>query len=142
VLCGFFNDVANAPASILSLDEWAAYVNSRAFRSGTFAIGAFPVSTATAAVSCLIGSRTALNSATLYVDGVSNTNTTAVAPSFSAASLAWYGLRVQSSGGASVYTRSPIQVGAFFSSSLSAAQAAAFRSAASAYVSAIAAALP
>lgn len=141
-LCGFYNDVINAPGSLLSIDEWAAYVNGRAFRSGTVGASTFPVSTATAAASCIVGSRTALNSATLYVDGVATTSTTTVSPGFSAATLAWFGLRVQSSGAAPGGTRSPIQIGAFFSSGLTAAQAAAFRSAASAYVSAIAAAIP
>jgi hypothetical protein len=142
VICGYFNDVTNNQGSILVLDEWASYVNSRAFRSGSYTPGQFPVSTVTTAASCIIGSREAANSATLYVDGVSTTNAISIATAFSAVSMAWCGVRIQSSGAAASFTRSPIQAGGFFSSGLSAAQAAAFRSAAAAYVSAIAAALP
>jgi len=141
-ICGYYNDVSGNPGSLLSLDEWANYVNGRAFRSGAGIPGQFPVSTASTAASCIIGSREAANSATLYVDGVSTTNTSSIATAFSALSMAWFGLRLQSSGLAGGFTRSPIQVGGFFSSGLNAAQAAAFRSAVAAYVSAIAAALP
>jgi hypothetical protein len=141
-ICGWYNDVTNNPGSLLVLDEWANYVNGRAFRSGTVTPGRFPVSTATTAASCMIGSREAANSATLYVDGVSTTNTTTIATAFSTVTMSWFGLRLQSTGVAGGFTRSPMQAGGFFSSGLSAAQAAAFRSAAAAYVSAIAAALP
>ena len=141
-LIGRFNNVTNAPSSLLSLDSWAAYVTGRTFRSGTFSASQIPVSTSTAAASCLIGSRTASNAASLYVD--SNpviTNTSNVTTGFQAQSLAWFGISLQSGGNPSA-CKDLLQVGGIYSSGLNATQAAAFRTLTQTYVNAIDAAIP
>jgi hypothetical protein len=139
VICGAYSDSPFSDPPLLILDEWTSGAAGRAFRSGTTGLGQFAVSTSTAAASCLIGTRTSSASATLYVDGAATTNTTGITPSFTSTQLAWFALR-GNSGGITTFSSSPIQVGALYSTGLNATQAAAFRSAAAAYVSAIAAA--
>jgi hypothetical protein len=138
VICGAFSDSPFLNPSLLILDEWTG-IGGRAFRSGTSGGGQFPFSTSTAAASCVIGARTSSSSATLYVDGAATTNTASVSPSFTSTQLAWFTLR-GNSGGNFTFCSSPIQVGALYSTGLNSTQAAAFRSAAAAYVAAIAAA--
>jgi hypothetical protein len=137
-ICGAFSDSPFLNSSLLILDEWTG-LGGRAFRSGTSGGGQFPFSTSTAAASCVIGARTSTTSATLYVDGAATTNTASVSPSFTSTQVAWFGIR-GNSGSIGGFSSSSIQVGALYSTGLNATQAAAFRSAAAAYVSAIAAA--
>jgi hypothetical protein len=126
--------------TLVVLDSWAAYVSGRAFRSASYGIGNFPLSTSTASLSCMIGARTALNNATLYVDGAAISNAKLVSPTLVARTLHWFGLN--SAGTPSNYSASRLAVGGIYSAGLNATQAAAFRSASFAYVSAIAAAIP
>lgn len=141
-LIGRFNNVTSAAGSLLVLDSWAAYVSGRAFRSGTFTPSLFPVSTSAAAASCLIGSRTASNAASLYVDSnPAITRTGNIATGFEAQSLAWFGINQQS--GANIpSSKDLLQVGGIYSSGLNATQAAAFRTLTQTYVNAIGAAIP
>ena len=128
-------------SDLFSLDEWAAYVSGRAFRSGTASGGGFPVSTSTAAATCMIGSRTALNSAALYVDGSTITNTTTVSFSFNSTQRLWY-YTLNNNNTATAFSRSVLQSLAIFSTGLNATQAAALRTATATYVAAVAAAIP
>jgi hypothetical protein len=139
IAAAYVSSPSTVETSLLILDEWTAYANGRGFRSGTFDLASFPISTSTAAASCMIGSRTSATSATLYVNGTATTNATNIIPSFTSAQLAWFAYRGDS-GVANAFSSSPIQVGALYSTGLNATQATAFRSAAAAYVSAIAAA--
>lgn len=139
-LIGSFNSNTNTEGSLLTLDAWAPYIPGRGFRSATYTLGQFPVSTSTATADCLIGSRTALNSATLYVSGTATTNTTAVSPGFEARTLYWFAMN--QSGVPVIHASSRLAVGGIYSAGLNATQAAAYRSAAAAYVSALAAAIP
>ena len=141
-LIGRYNDVTNAASSLLSLDSWSAYISGRAFRSGVTAPIDIPVSTSTAAASCLIGSRTASNVVSLYVDSnPAITNTTNVTTGFEAQSLAWFGINLQS-GANPASSKDLLQVGGIYSSGLNATQAAAFRTLTQTYVNAIGAAIP
>jgi len=139
IICGAFRDSPFSEPSLLTLDEWTAGSAGRAFRGGTVTLGQFPVSTLTAAASCVIGTRTSSSSATLYVDGAATTNTASLSPSFTSTQLAWFALR-GSSDGIFAFSSGPIQVGALYSTGLNATEAAAFRSACATYVAAIAAA--
>ena len=130
----------SAENTVLFLDSWASYVSGRAFRSGKYTAGQFPVLTSTASADCLIGSRTASNSATLYVDNTSATNTTSTAFAFEARALYWFALN--SGGTPANYSSSRLAVGGIYSAALNATQATAYRAAAAAYISALAAAIP
>jgi hypothetical protein len=142
ILIGRYNDVTNAASSLLSLDGWASYVSGRAFRSGVTYFTNFPVSKSTAAASCLIGSRVASNSASLYVDSnAAIINTANIATGFQAQSLGWFALNAQS-GAIQVPSKDRLQVGGIYSSDLNATQAAAFRTLTQTYVNAIDAAIP
>ena len=129
---------------LFSLDEWANYSPpGRAFRSGGSGNGLFPLSPSTASATCMIGSRTALNSAVLYIDETTTANTTTVSPSFSSTQrLYYYGLNINNSFAASTASRSVLQANGIFSTGLNAAQAAALRTATAAYVAAVSAAIP
>jgi hypothetical protein len=142
ILLGHFNDGTVNATALLTLDAWASFASGRAFRSAAGLPGQLPVTTSSAAVSCLVGSRTAANAAALYADGSSFTNTTSVSSAFESRSLYWFALRLASTTTGVANSRSLLQVGGIFTSGLNATQAAAFRSASSAYVSAIAAAIP
>jgi hypothetical protein len=142
ILIGRYNNVITAASSLLSLDSWAAYVSGRTFRSGTTTSSDIPVSTLTAAASCLIGSRTASNAASLYVDGnAAITNTASISTGFEAQSLAWFGLNAQS-GALLNPSKERLQIGGIYSSGLNATQAAAFRTLTQTYVNAIGATIP
>jgi hypothetical protein len=140
VLIGAFNSSTNNQATLLFLDTWAAYVSGRAFRSATFTSGNFPVSTSTASADCVIGSRTATNNATLYVNGTATSNGFTVTPAFEARSLYWFASN--QSGAAAAYSASRLAVGGIYSSGLSSTQAAAFRSASATYLAALDTAIP
>jgi len=142
VLIGRYNNVTIAASSLLSLDGWSAYISGRAFRSGTTTSSYIPVSTLTAAASCLIGSRTASNVASLYVDSnAAITNNASITTVFEAQSLGWFGLNAQS-GALLVPSKDRLQIGGIYSSGLNATQAAAFRTLTQTYVNAIGAAIP
>jgi hypothetical protein len=126
--------------TLVVLDSWAAYVSGRAFRSASYGIGNFPLSTSTASLSCMIGARTTLNSATLYVDGAAISNAKLVSPTLPARTLHWFALN--SAGTPSNYSASRLAVGGIYSAGLNATQAAAYRAIAATYTSAIAAILP
>ncbi len=133
VLIGSFNGIAEN--TVLILDSWTSYVTGRAFRSGKFSPGQFPVSTSTANADCVIGSRTAINNATLYVNGTASTNTTFVSSVFEARNLLWFALN--SAGSATTFSASRLAFGGIYSAGLNATQAAALRSATATYVAAI-----
>lgn len=139
-LMGAFNG-SPVEQSLLVLDSWAAYVLGRAFRSGTYSPSSFPVSTSSAASDCLIGSRTTSNSSTLYNNAATVASTTAITTAFESRAIFWFALN-NSVGGAVQHTTSRLAVGGIYSAGLNATQAAAYRSAAAAYVSALAAAIP
>ena len=141
-LIGRYNDVTANARTLLSLDSWAAYISGRAFRSGVTAPVEIPVSTSTAAASCLIGSRTASNATSLYVDSnPAITNNANITTGFEAQSLAWFGINIQS-GANPANSKDLLQVGGIYSSGLNATQAAAFRTLTQTYVNAIGAAIP
>jgi hypothetical protein len=136
IICGAYDDSPFTLARLIILDEWQPGAPAgRAYRTG----GTSAKSPSTSPASCLVGSRTSNTLATLYVDGLSFTTTASAGLSFASTQFAWFGLR-GNSGAIYVSCSSPIQVGAIFSSGLSSTQAAAFRSAAQAYVAAISAA--
>ena len=142
-LIGRYNDVTNAASSLLSLDSWAAYVSGRTFRSGTTTSSDIPVSTLTAVASCLIGSKTASNAASLYIDSnAAITSTASITPAFEAQSLRWFGINIQSGANPAATSEDLLQVGGIYSSGLNATQAAAFRTLTQTYVNAIGAAIP
>jgi hypothetical protein len=136
IICGAYDDSPFFEPRLIILDEWQPGAPAgRAFRTG----GTSAKSPSTAPASCLVGSRTSNTLATLYVDGLSFTTTASAGLAFGSTEFAWFGLR-GNSGNIYVACSSPIQVGALYSTGLNSTQAAAFRSAAAAYVAAIAAA--
>ena len=143
ILIGRYNNITNASSSLLALDSWTTTApGGRAFRSGTYLAGQFPISTSTAVASCLIGSRTAVNAASLYVDNNTPvTNTNSVSSSFQAQSLGWFALN-QQSGAAGVFSTDRLQVGGIYTSGLNSTQAAVFRTLTETYVNDIGAAIP
>jgi hypothetical protein len=132
--------IESAQSSLLSLDEWANYVNSRAFRSANFTSGEFPVSALATSATCIIGSRTSSTSATLFVDGVSTANSTSASLTLSAAPL--YVFAMNSNNVAGAFTLSRIQVYGIFNPGLTSTQAAALRANTIALINAFAAAIP
>ena len=142
-LIGRYNNSTNSSASLLALDSWTTTGSGgRAFRSGTFFSGQFPISTSTAAASCLIGSKTAINAASLYVDNNAPvTATNSVSPSFEAQSLGWFALN-QQSGAAAAFSTDRLQVGGIYTSGLDSTQVAVFRTLTETYVNDIGAAIP
>jgi hypothetical protein len=133
-LLGRFNGTTGA--SLIVLDEWAGYVNGRSFRSCTFDVGQFPVSTATTTATCIIGSRTSSTSATLFLDGVSITTTTG-SLSLSTAAQPIYVFAINSNNVAEAFSRSKIQVYAIFDTGLTSTQAANLRAGITTLISAI-----
>jgi hypothetical protein len=137
VLFGRFD--GSSSASILDLLSWGNYAGGgRGFRSGSFTSGQFPISTSTAAATCMIGSRTSTTNATLYRDGASVTNTTNLTAALSSQNFYIYALN--SNNTASFHSSSVLQATGIFSTGLDATQAAALRSATATYVAAIGAA--
>jgi hypothetical protein len=139
ILLGRYDGV-NGP-SLISLDEWAGYVNARAFRSGTATSSNFPVSSATAPATCIIGSRTSSTSATLFVDGVSIANTTNLSLSTAAQPLYVFALNVNNTSMDS-FSSSRVQIYAIFDSGLTSSQAGTLRANTTALINAFAAAIP
>jgi hypothetical protein len=137
ILIGYYD---NTSAGLISLDEWAAYVNGRAFRSGTLFSGQFPVSALATSATCMIGSRTSSTSATLFMDGVSITNSTSASLTLSAAPLHVFALN--SSNTPAGFSPSRIQVYGIFNPGLTSTQAAALRANTIALINAFAAAIP
>jgi hypothetical protein len=140
-LLGRFNGTTGP--SLISLDEWASYVNGRAFRSGTFLTVPieFPVSTVTATATCMIGSRTSSTSATLFVDGVSITNTTNLSLSTAAQPLYVFALNINNTT-PGAFSSSRVQIYAIFDSGLTSSQAGTLRANTTALINAFAAAIP
>jgi hypothetical protein len=137
-LIGAYNAVTQQ--SIIMVDSWTGYVSGRAFRSATFSAGNFPVSTSTASADCLIGTRTALNSATLYVNGTATTNTATVSPAFDAYSFYWFALNNANTPAS--YSGSRLAAGGIYTIGMNSTQAAAFRSAGATYLAALDTAIP
>jgi hypothetical protein len=129
----------NAATDLIVLDEWSSGASGRAFRSATFTIGQFPVSTSTAAATCMIGSRTSATSSTLYVDGSSASSSTSLSLTLSAQNFYTFAYNNNDTGAAG-HSSAILQAAGIFSTGLNATQAAALRSAFAAYVSAIASA--
>ena len=143
-LIGRYNNITNSSSSLLALDSWADTItpSGRAFRSGTWWTGQYPISTSTAAASCLIGSRTAINAASLYVDNNTPvTNTNYVSSSFEAQSLGWFAMNLQA-GAPGAFSTDRLQVGGIYTSGLDSTQAAVFRTLTETYVNDIGAAIP
>lgn len=71
--------------SLFILDAYSTYVSARAFRSGTYTSGQFPViNTGLITSGSILGTRTSANLSKIYQNGLeSNSNTTTVNPSFS-----------------------------------------------------------
>ena len=126
--------------SLISLDEWAAYVGGRAFRSGTYFVGDFPLSSTASAVSCMIGSRTSSTSATLYADGNSFSKSTDLGLNGSAQPLFIFSLN--NNGSPITFSTSILQTTGIFSTGLTATQAAALRTDTTTMINAFAAAIP
>jgi hypothetical protein len=136
IICGRFAGATGD--SLIVLDEWSAYVSGRAFRSGTFnnVPLEFPLVTATAAVTCMVGSRTSSSSAALYVDGITATNATNRTLTLSTQSFYTFAYN-NNNASAAGFTSAILQATGIFSTGLDATQAAALRSATATYVAAI-----
>ena len=139
VLVGTYDNVTAASLSLLQeLEPQGAGVPTRLFRDASF-IGS-NISAGTAA-NFMLGSRTASNSTTLYVDSDSLTDTTSY-PSVTSSTrfLAYYGFN--NNGTFIASSQSILQATGIFSTGLNATQAAALRTATATYVAAVAAAIP
>jgi hypothetical protein len=136
VICGRFNGATGD--TLIVLDEWSVYVSGRAFRSGTFTNGPleFPLITATAAVTCMVGSRTSSSSAALYVDGTTATNATNRTLTLSTQNFYTFAYN-NNNASATGFSSAILQATGIFSTGLNATQAAALRSATATYVAAI-----
>ena len=137
-LMGYYD--GSTEESLLILDEWANYINGRAFRSAKFTSGEFPLSTLATSATCIIGSRTSSTSATLFVDGVSTANSTSASLALIAEPL--YVFALNSNNLAATFTLSRIQVYGIFNPGLTSTQAAALRANTIALINALAAAIP
>ena len=139
ILVGTFDGASGASISVLQeLEPQGAGVPTRLFRDGSFSGANI---SAGAPATFMLGSRTAANSTTLYVDGSSSTATTTnPAPTSSTQPLAYYGLN--SNGAFLVSSQSIVQAWGIFSTGLNAVQAAALRTATATYVAAVSAAIP
>jgi len=136
-LFGAYNSTSGSALSLLLLDAWTTGYTptGRAFRCGTYTQGQFPLSSSTAAASCMVATKQASNNAAIYLDGVLTTSSTSITPVFENRNLGWFALNQV--GSRTGFTSSKLQVGGIFNTGLSSTNAEAFRTAAATYVAAI-----
>ena len=78
---------------LISLDAYATYVSARAFRSGTYVNGEFPISYVLEKSGSIFGSRTSATMAKLYKNGLPvATSTSSINPSFASQDIFSFGL--------------------------------------------------
>jgi hypothetical protein len=134
-LVGSFDNTA---AGLAVLDDYAGYVNARAFRHGSFTSGQFPaVSTPGSVESHFIGVRTSATLSTIYRGGSSAaTNTTTRAPIRTAQEMYVFALNVVGAVGSGSYSASRMRMYSI-GTGLDATQAAAFSAAVIAFNTAL-----
>lgn len=139
-IAGWFN--GSNETGLIILDQWSAYAGGRVYRVGTYGGPTLsPVSASTAAANCVIGSKTASNSTTLYVDGTTITSNANIAPLLNSLQpIYYYANNINNAAGG--FASCILQAAGIFSTGLNAAQAAALRTATATYVAAVAAAIP
>ena len=135
VAIGAYNNVGSG---LSALDEFAAYVSGRAFRSGTFTASQFPVVTSPGANELhIIGTRTASTAAAIYRDGsVASSSVTNITPVQNAIPFYVFALDTNNAPAAGSYSSATLRMYSI-GTGLNATQAAAFSSAVIAFNAAL-----